>query len=118
VKIEDVWRERAVRCVLEGSVRRAGDNVRSTAQLIEMATGAPLVEAERERMRRKPTEGQNACGAFAKRRHHFGRLRARDRAEARRWFEQNFIGERCGDREIIVAKRRPIRASSRRLAGA
>jgi adenylate cyclase len=39
VKVEDVGRELGVRYVLEGSVRRAGDEVRITAQLIDATTG-------------------------------------------------------------------------------
>ena len=39
VKVEDVGRELGVRYVLEGSVRRAGDDVRITAQLIDAASG-------------------------------------------------------------------------------
>jgi adenylate cyclase len=39
VKLEQVSRELGVRYVLEGSVRKAGDRVRITAQLVEAATG-------------------------------------------------------------------------------
>jgi adenylate cyclase len=39
-KIQDVGRELAVRWVVEGSVRKAGNRVRITAQLIETETGA------------------------------------------------------------------------------
>ncbi|MCZ6781829.1 MAG: adenylate/guanylate cyclase domain-containing protein, partial [Proteobacteria bacterium] len=42
VKVEDVARELGVRYVLEGSVRRAGDRVRITAQLIDASTGFHL----------------------------------------------------------------------------
>ena len=42
VDIKQVGRELGVRYVLEGSVRRAGDRVRITAQLIDAATGAHL----------------------------------------------------------------------------
>jgi adenylate cyclase len=39
IKVEEVGRELGVRFVLEGSVRRAGDQVRITAQLIDATTG-------------------------------------------------------------------------------
>jgi adenylate cyclase len=39
VQVEDVGRELGVRYVLEGSVRRAGDRVRITAQLVDATTG-------------------------------------------------------------------------------
>jgi adenylate cyclase len=39
VKIEEIGRELGVRYVLEGSVRKAGDQVRITAQLIDAANG-------------------------------------------------------------------------------
>jgi adenylate cyclase len=39
VKIQEVGRELGARYVLEGSVRRAGDRVRATAQLIDADTG-------------------------------------------------------------------------------
>ena len=42
VKVQEVGRELGVRYVLEGSVRKAGERVRITAQLIEAATGNHL----------------------------------------------------------------------------
>ncbi len=42
VKVQDVGRDLGVRYVLEGSVRKAGDRVRVTAQLVETATGHHL----------------------------------------------------------------------------
>ncbi|WP_147022193.1 adenylate/guanylate cyclase domain-containing protein, partial [Microvirga aerophila] len=42
VDLKQVGRELGVRYVLEGSVRRAGDRIRITGQLIEAATGAHL----------------------------------------------------------------------------
>lgn len=42
VDIRDVGRDLGVRSVLEGSVRRSGNRVRITAQLIDTATGAHL----------------------------------------------------------------------------
>ena len=42
VDVKQVGRELGVRYVLEGSVRKAGDRVRITAQLIDAATGAHL----------------------------------------------------------------------------
>ncbi|NIO05997.1 MAG: tetratricopeptide repeat protein [Proteobacteria bacterium] len=46
VKVQEVGRELGVRYVLEGSVRKAGDRVRITAQLIDAITGHHL-RAER-----------------------------------------------------------------------
>jgi adenylate cyclase len=42
VKVQDVSREMGVRYVLEGSVRRAGDQVRITGQLVDATTGYHL----------------------------------------------------------------------------
>jgi adenylate cyclase len=42
VKVQDVGREMGVRYVLEGSVLKAGDQVRITAQLIDATTGYHL----------------------------------------------------------------------------
>ncbi len=42
VNVEDVGRELGVRYVLEGSVRKVGDRVRVTAQLIDATTGGHL----------------------------------------------------------------------------
>jgi TolB-like protein/class 3 adenylate cyclase/Tfp pilus assembly protein PilF len=42
VKVQDVGRELGVRYVLEGSVHRAGDQVRITAQLVNATTGEHL----------------------------------------------------------------------------
>jgi TolB-like protein len=42
IDVREVARELQVRYVLEGSVRRAGDNLRITAQLVEGSTGAHL----------------------------------------------------------------------------
>src|SRR5207249_9810095 len=42
VKVQDVSKELGVRYVLEGSVRRADDQVRITAQLIDATTGGHL----------------------------------------------------------------------------
>jgi len=42
VKVEEVGRELGVRYILEGSVRKAGDKVRITAQLVDATTGGHL----------------------------------------------------------------------------
>ena len=42
VKVQDVSREMGVRYVLEGSVRKADNQVRITAQLIDATTGGHL----------------------------------------------------------------------------
>jgi TolB-like protein/DNA-binding SARP family transcriptional activator len=42
VRVQEVARELGVRYVLEGSVRRSGDRIRVTAQLVDAATGAQI----------------------------------------------------------------------------
>jgi TolB-like protein len=42
VDVKQVGRELGVRYVLEGSVRKAGDRLRITGQLIDASTGATL----------------------------------------------------------------------------
>jgi adenylate cyclase len=42
VKVQEVGRELGVRCVLEGSVRKAGNRVRISAQLVDATTGGHL----------------------------------------------------------------------------
>jgi TolB-like protein len=42
IDVKQVGRELGVRYVLEGAVRKAGDRLRITAQLIDAATGAHL----------------------------------------------------------------------------
>ncbi len=49
VRVRQVGRELGVRYVLEGSVRRAGDKVRITAQLIDARTGTHIWAASYER---------------------------------------------------------------------
>jgi TolB-like protein/Flp pilus assembly protein TadD len=49
VKVQDVGREMGVRYVLEGSVLKAGDQVRITAQLIDAATGYHLWSEQYDR---------------------------------------------------------------------
>jgi adenylate cyclase len=49
VKVEDVGRELGVRYVIEGSVRKAGDRVRITAQLIDATTGGHLWSEQYDR---------------------------------------------------------------------
>jgi adenylate cyclase len=52
VKVQEVSRELGVKYVLEGSVRKAGDNVRITAQLVDATTGADLWAQHYDRPRR------------------------------------------------------------------
>jgi adenylate cyclase len=82
VKVQQVSEELGVRYVLEGSVRKAGDNVRVTAQLIDALTGRHLWAERYDRkleeifalqdeitmkiltaIRVKLTEGEQASGA-------------------------------------------------------
>jgi len=42
VRVQDVARDLGVRFILEGSVRRAGNRIRLTTQLIDAATGGPI----------------------------------------------------------------------------
>ena len=49
VRVEDVGRELGVRYVVEGSVRRSGDRVRITAQLIDATSGVHLWSRQYDR---------------------------------------------------------------------
>jgi TolB-like protein/class 3 adenylate cyclase/Tfp pilus assembly protein PilF len=120
VKVQDVSREMGVRYVLEGSVRKAGEQVRITAQLVDATTGQhlwterydrPLTgifavqdeitqqiavhlnvemwEAERERVRRIPTENLSAYDAFLRGSEYFLRGATKEtHAQARQMFER------------------------------
>ena len=114
-RVEDVRRELGVRYVLEGSVRRAADRVRITAQLIDattgfhvwserydraledvfalqseiseeilIAVGVEIDQAERARLRRKPTEDFSAYESVSEGWAHFYRFTRKDHREARR----------------------------------
>jgi adenylate cyclase len=119
VKVQDVSREMGVRYVLEGSVRKAGEQVRVTAQLIDGTTGGhvwstrydrPLTdifavqdeivqqlvatlrvemqEAERERVRRIPTENLTAYDALLRGMEDWLRSTKEANAHARQMFEK------------------------------
>ena len=62
VDVRQVARELGVRYVLEGSVRRAGDRLRITAQLVDGATGAHLW-AEQLRRGARPTSSTSRTGS-------------------------------------------------------
>ncbi len=49
MKVEDVGRELGVRYLLEGSVRKAGECVRITAQLVDATTGGHLLSQRYDR---------------------------------------------------------------------
>jgi adenylate cyclase len=108
VDVTKVGKELGVQYVLEGSVRKAGNRVRVTAQLIDAMTGthiwaerydrelddifalqAELGAFERERVRRKPPENLDAWGSFQRGLWHFFSYQTRDGlAEAKRQFER------------------------------
>ncbi len=114
-RVEDVGRELGVRYVLEGSVRRDGDRVRITGQLIDattgfhvwserydravedvfalqseiseeilIAVGVEIDEAERARLRRKPTQDFTAYESVSTGWAHFYRFTRKDHEVARR----------------------------------
>ena len=72
VDVKQVGRELGVRYVLEGSVRKAGNRVRITGQLIDTVTGAYLGRP----LRRRPRRHLRIAGPGGEQR------RRRDRAEA------------------------------------
>ena len=55
VDVRAVGRELGVRSVLEGSIRRAGQRVRITAQLIDAVMMSSLMPSEKYSVRRLPT---------------------------------------------------------------
>jgi TolB-like protein/cytochrome c-type biogenesis protein CcmH/NrfG len=61
--VRDVGRKLGVRYVVEGSVRRAGNRVRITAQLIDAIDDKHLT-SEQQRARRKPTENLDAWECY------------------------------------------------------
>ena len=71
VDVRQVGKDLGVRYVLEGSVRRAGNRLRITAQLVDAATGAHLWARELRRRRRRrlrlpgPHHGERGRGRRA-----------------------------------------------------
>jgi len=51
VDVRQVARELGVRYVVEGSIRKAGERVRVTAQLIDAATGSQMCSPSRKKLR-------------------------------------------------------------------
>jgi adenylate cyclase len=104
VRVEDVGRELGVRYVLEGSVRKAGERVRTWSEswdrdLSEIftlqseiaaeilgAVGLEIVAAEAHRLARKPSERLTAVEANWKGIYHLNRATRQDNEEARRLF--------------------------------
>jgi len=60
--VKQIGRELGVHYVLEGSVRRTGDQVRVNAQLIDAESGAHLWADQFDTNRAKPAEAQNSVG--------------------------------------------------------
>jgi adenylate cyclase len=117
VDVKQVGRELGVRYVLEGSLRKSGNRIRVTAQLIEAETGkhvwaaryereladifalqdeiteavtiavAPAV-AEAERAMRKPPQSLDAWAAYQRGLWHLSKVTADDNAIAQRFFRQ------------------------------
>jgi adenylate cyclase len=119
VKVQDVSKELGVRYVLEGSVRKAGDQVRVTAQLVDAITGGHLWserynrelkdifalqdeitqqivaalrvevrEAERERVKRIPTENLTAYDYVLRGWEYYRLITKETTVQARQMFEK------------------------------
>jgi adenylate cyclase len=117
--VQEVSRELGVRYVLEGSVRKANNRVRITAQLVDAPTGHHLwaerydreltdifalqdditqqivtalrvevIEAERERVRRIPTDNLTAYDAVLRRLEYYWHLTQEANIQARQLWER------------------------------
>jgi hypothetical protein len=64
VAVKQVGRELGVLHVLEGSVRKAGNRIRITAQLLDATTGDHLWTAEQRRSTQRPTDDLTAYALY------------------------------------------------------
>jgi adenylate cyclase len=115
VEVRQVGRELGVRYVLEGSLRRAGNRIRVTAQLVEAETGnhvwaerydrsladifavqdeiteavtIAIAQAEQQRAMRKPPGSLDAWAAYQRGLWHFAKATAGDNLTAQKFFQQ------------------------------
>jgi adenylate cyclase len=111
VDVKQTGRELGVRYVLEGSLRKAGNRIRVTAQLVEaerydrdladffavqdeiteavtIAVAPAIAEAELHRAMRKPPGTLDAWGAYQRGLWHLGKVTANDCALAEEFFQQ------------------------------
>jgi adenylate cyclase len=95
VDVKQVGRELGVRYVLEGSLRKAGNRIRVTAQLVEAETEAvtiaitpAIAAAEQQRAVRKAPGSLDAWAAYQRGLWHFNKVSVEDNALARKFFQQ------------------------------
>jgi adenylate cyclase len=88
VDVKQISRELGVRYVVEGSVRKAGDRVRISAQLID-SMGPELWRFEQERAVRQDPQDLGAWDCAQRGMWHLNRLTPKDNAKARSHFEKS-----------------------------
>ena len=123
VDVKQIGRELGVRYVLEGSVRRLGENITVNAQLISTESGAHVwadrFDGERSKLGELQVELRRTARAFARRRARQGREPARDAGTPEQsGFGRSFHAwtgpvEFYVDKAVAIDAARPLRARAR-----